>query len=120
MSTANNAEAETGRAQAQRIRELNDAFRRSFCGGRVMLTASLAELLEPERGMILKKVQEFADFDIDNDPHGEHDFGSFEHGGVRYIWKIEYFDLQFECGSENPADPSITTRVLTVMRADEY
>jgi hypothetical protein len=70
--------------------------------------------------MILTKVREFADFDAGNDPHSEHDFGPFDHGDETYFWKIDCHDLQCEYFSENPADPSITTRVLTVMRADEY
>jgi hypothetical protein len=27
----------------------------------------------------------------DNDPHGEHDFGAFEHEGQRIFWKIDYY-----------------------------
>jgi hypothetical protein len=56
----------------------------------------------------------------DNDPHGEHDFGSFDLAGVSYFFEIDYCSPDMEGGSEDPADPEKTTRVLTIMRADEY
>ena len=56
----------------------------------------------------------------DNDPHREHDFGSFEIEGETYFFKIDYYALDMIGGSEDPADPEKTTRVLTIMRADEY
>ena len=62
----------------------------------------------------------FDAFTEDNDPHGEHDFGAFDHAGHRIFWKIDYYDQSLEFGSENPADPAKTTRVLTIMLADEY
>jgi Protein of unknown function (DUF3768) len=65
-------------------------------------------------------VQSFKDFTEDNDPHGEHDFGSFEYAGERCFWKIDYYDKAMEYGSDDPADPAKTTRVLTIMLAEEY
>ena len=62
----------------------------------------------------------FGSFTEDNDPHEEHDFGVVEHGGVRCLWKIDYYDREMEMLSPDPADPSVTTRVLTIMLADEY
>ena len=59
-------------------------------------------------------------FSEDNDPHGEHDFGSFEVDGENYFFKLDYYSPDMEGGSEDPADPEKTTRVLTIMRADEY
>jgi hypothetical protein len=105
---------------AERIRALNDAFRRTFVGGMVMMTAGVEALpLEQCRGL-LAKVRAFDAFSDDNDPHGEHDFGSIDEGGVRHFWKIDYYDRATEMGSPDPTDPAVTTRVLTIMRADEY
>ena len=49
-----------------------------------------------------------------------HDFGSFELCGRKFFWKIEYYDRAMEHGSEDPSDPEQTTRVMTVMLAEEY
>jgi hypothetical protein len=102
------------------IQQLNDAFRRSFVGGVVVVTAGFESLPPDRRCAILRKVRAFDQFNADNDPHGEHDFGLIEDGGARYFWKIEYYDRDMELMSPDPADPSVTTRVLTVMLADEY
>ena len=69
---------------------------------------------------LLAKVRAFDVFTDDNDPHGEHDFGAVDEGGVRCFWKIDCYDRATEIGSPDPADPAVTTRVLTIMRADEY
>jgi len=106
--------------QADRIRALNDAFRKSFVGGRVMETAGVSALSDTERFDLFATVQGFDDFSPDNDPHGEHDFGSLENGGTTYFWKIDYYDLQCVGHSPDAANPAVTVRVLTIMRADEY
>ncbi len=105
---------------ANRIRELNDAFRTTFKGGKVMMTSSVVELPECVRANALQQVAGFTNFSKDNDPHGEHDFGSFEVVGRKFFWKIDYYDKQCEYGSEDPADPGVTTRVLTLMLAEDY
>jgi len=103
-----------------RIRELNDAFRKSFVGGRVVMTAAVAAMDDSDRAAVLVKMQSFDAFDRDNDPYGEHDFVEVEHGGERYFGKIDYYAPDLRSGSENAADPLDTVRVLTIMRADEY
>jgi hypothetical protein len=102
------------------IARLNDAFRKTFVGGKVVATAGVATLPEETRERVLSAVRAFSEFTQDNDPHGEHDFGALEILGESYFWKIDYFDAALEFGSENPADTSVTTRVLTIMLASEY
>jgi hypothetical protein len=104
----------------ERIRSLNDAARRHLTDGRIVFSRGLAALPEAEQADIMERVRTFEDFTPDNDPYGEHDFGVFEHNGEPLVWKIEYFDAAMEHGSEDPADPYQTTRLLTVMRAEEY
>ena len=100
------------------IATLNDAFRTAMIGGRLCVTAGLVG--RSDLDTILGKVRTFDNFDEDNDPHHEHDFGSFEHEGDTIFWKLDYYDLSLRMGSPDPADPKVTTRVLTVMLASEY
>ena len=105
---------------ARVIRILNDNFRSTFVGGQLLMTAGVDALPVDTKARVLLAVQSFSNFTKDNDPHGEHDFGSIEIDGETYFFKIDYYDLAMQFGSENPADPEQTTRVLTIMRADEY
>jgi hypothetical protein len=104
----------------ERIAALNDSFRRTFAGGRVVMTAGVAALAAAEREEIVRVVRTFETFDPDDDPYGEHDFGAIEVSGRRIFWKIDYYDATIAGGSEDPADAALTTRVLTIMLAEEY
>ncbi len=110
----------TTMSTADRIRALNDDFRRAFVGGMVMVTAGVEALPVDQRRSLLAKVRAVDAFTEDNDPHGEHDFGAVDEDGVRYFFKVDYYDRATEFGSPDPAYPAVTTRVLTIMRADEY
>jgi hypothetical protein len=103
-----------------RIRELNDAFRATLRGGIAMMTSGVAELPDCVKAEAMVQVASFSDFRADDNPHGEHDFGSFMLVGRWFFWKIDYYDKRCEFGSEDPSDPDKTTRVLTIMLAEEY
>jgi hypothetical protein len=105
----------------QQIRKLNDLARTAMgvCS-RVVQTEGICALDPADQSRIREKVEKFNDFKPGNDPHGEHDFGAIEHNGNRVFWKIDYYDLNYEYGSEHPEDPSVTRRVLTIMLAEEY
>jgi uncharacterized protein DUF3768 len=105
---------------SDRIRVLNDNFRSTFVGGRMLMTAGVNALPLDTKARVLLAAQSFDKFTEDNAPHREHDFGSFEIEGETYFFKIDYYALDMVGGSEDPADPEKTTRVLTIMRADEY
>ena len=105
---------------AEKIRALNDAFRTTMTGGRVMMTAGVDALRSDVKAMVIRRVATFSEFTPDNDPHGEHDFGSFELGGRKFFFKVDYYDPTLTYGSEDPADPAKTTRVMTIMLAEEY
>jgi hypothetical protein len=100
-----------------RIRQLNDLFRQTFRGGRAVVTRSIAS--RKDVAEIIDRVRIFDEFSEDSDPYGEHDFGAFDYDGETSFWKIDYFDRSLNVGSPNPADPIVTTRVLTVMLAEE-
>ena len=106
--------------KAARIRELNDSFRRTFSGGTVTMTAGVNALPDMVKAAALQKTATFDEFTEDNDPYGEHDFGSFELCGRKFFWKIDLYDRTMQQGSEDPSDPEQTTRVMTVMLAEEY
>ncbi len=102
------------------IATLNDNFRKTFTGGQVLLTAGIDSMSMDDKANILSKVRNFNDFTEDNDPYGEHDFGSFDYKGNKIFFKIDYYDLNYEFMSKNPANPDITNRVLSIMLAEEY
>lgn len=103
------------------IKTLNDNLRKTLIGGRVILTQGVNVKMPRDIARILAKVRNFNNFTKANDPYGEHDFGSFDYNGEKIYWKIDYYyDKSNQYLSENPANPDVTNRVLTVMLADEY
>jgi hypothetical protein len=108
-------------AEKIKIAELNDLARTAMgVAGRVYQTEGIAALSPAAQSRIREKVELFNDFTPGNDPHGERDFGAFDHEGVKVFWKIDYYDKACEYGSDDPSDPGQTTRVLTIMLASEY
>lgn len=105
---------------AAQIRALNDQARRSFVGCRVAITPGIQALGEDALRAILQAVQQYDALTPDNDPYGEHDFGSFHYDGHQVFWKFDYYDLDLTMHSPDPSDPTVTARVLTVMLAEEY
>ena len=115
----------TAKDRAARIAALNDDFRKhcpapGSCSGKVVLTSGIGALGGDAVGTILDRIAAFDAFTGDNDPYGERDFGSVDYDGNRIFFKIDYFDTALQSGSEDPVDPTKTTRVLTVMLAEEY
>jgi hypothetical protein len=107
-------------AKTARIRALNDELRQNFAAGIAVMTPGVAALGAEAVERIVKTIAVFDDFCHANDPHEEHDFGSFEADGHMIYFKIDYFDQSMSMHSPDPADPSVTKRVITIMLAEEY
>lgn len=106
--------------QKARIRVLNDQLRSSFQGGTILITRGIKDLPVDQRAPVIAGVRDFDAFTDDNDPHHEHDFGAIAVAGHKVFWKIDYYAADMMHASEDPADPAVTTRVLTIMLAEEY
>src|ERR1035441_2095884 len=90
----------------KKLAELNDLCRKAMgVAGRVVQTCGIAALPLADQSAIREKVETFDAFTPDNDPHGERDFGAFEHNGERIFWKIDYYDTTLTKGREDPTDP---------------
>ena len=102
------------------IATLNDNFRHTFIGGQVLLTAGISAMSSEDKANIMSLVQNFNDFNEGNDPYAEHDFGSFDYKDEKILWKIDYYDQNNKYMSEDPSNPDITNRVLTIMTVYEF
>ena len=103
-----------------RIAALNDELRQHLTGGMAVMTPGIAARGQVAVQRIVKTIEVYDDFCHANDPHEEHDFGAFEADGHRIFFKIDYFDKAMSMHSPDPADPTVTERVITIMLAEEY
>ncbi|MEM7242329.1 MAG: DUF3768 domain-containing protein [Pseudomonadota bacterium] len=113
-------------SQNDRFREaLTDFKKHMICMGqgifgKTVFTPMVAELYDQKRQAILTKIANTSAFDPENDPYGEHDFGSVTLFDQTYFWKIDLYDQNFQYGSEQRDDLTKTRRVLTIMHSSEY
>ena len=98
-----------------KIAAINDKHRQNMEGCTV--TRGVAAMGE-DVNSIFVRVRDFAELDEDNDPYGEHDFGSFTVAGNKVFWKIDYYQQDLSGGCD-PLDLDCR-RVLTIMLAEEY
>lgn len=116
--------------KTKRIAELNDQLR-SRVGiptfgegvpGMAVMTRGVMALTPQQIIHVWAGVRNQNVFTEDNDPYGEHDFGSIDIDGANKIfWKIDYYaDKNCNAGCEDPSDPAKSYRVLTIMLAQEY
>ena len=106
--------------RTERIRALNDELRQTLIGGLAVMTPGVSALGQQAVERIVKTIAVYDDFCHANDPHEEHDFGSFEAEGKTIFFKIEYYDRTRNYHSPDPADPNVTERVITIMLSEEY
>jgi hypothetical protein len=107
-------------AKRARVRALNDRLRQTGSGGTIQITSGLAGLGPDLVFKVLAAVAEFDRFTPDNDPWGEHDCALLTVDDQTILWKVDYYDQTRSALSPDPADPTLTARVLTVMLASEY
>ena len=115
----------------KKVAKLNDKLRDqifskpntsvNFIKDKIMLSKGVSEMPTQQQMYILNRVKNFKKFNIDNDPYGEHDFGSFvDEEDNKIFWKIDYYDNDLKYHSEDKSNPAKTIRVLTIMKASEY
>ena len=112
--------AEIAVPRAEFIARLNDALRKRGVGGTIMVTRGVLAVTGSNMPELAEALAAYDAFDVNNDPHGERDFGDLTLWGQDMFWKIDYFDADLRYGSDDPADGDKTRRVLTVMLTSEW
>ncbi|MBD2603882.1 DUF3768 domain-containing protein [Scytonema hofmannii FACHB-248] len=108
------------------IAELNDRFRQGDTSlGITCMTRNVQALPVNKLAQLIQLVRSFDKFTSNNDPYNEHDLAVVELDGIRYFYKIDYYDREAfrkgqDLGSDDPSNPDKTWRVGLLMCADEY
>ena len=127
----------TARDQTARIARLNDLARSAMgVACTAVATVGFRSLSTSDQSRVRELIETYDAFDEDSDPHGERDFGCVYQLGdgqwtterprvrddesERVLWKLDYYDRDLRFGSEDPANPAVTRRELTIVLADEY
>ena len=120
--------------RAGQIARLNDRARQAMGLACIAVATEGFRALAPQdQSAVRELIENYDAFTPDNDPHGERDFGAIYQGidgcwtterlekrRQTVFWKIDCYDRELQFGSEDPANPAITRRVLTIMLAEEY
>jgi uncharacterized protein DUF3768 len=109
-------------SKVEQIRTLNDRLRQNLGAGveTAIITTGVAAPGDEAVARIVKTIAVYDDFCHENDPYQEHDFGAFEADGHTIFFKIDYYDPTLTRHSVDPADSTVTHRVITIMLAEEY
>lgn len=111
------------------IRETNDRLRKTGYDASkmmVILSGALSNDDPSYHAYVMEKVRSFDAFTEDNDPHGEHDFGTIkvepfgDNDEATIMWQINYYDLALRYGSDEPWNEAKTRRTLTIFYAEDY
>lgn len=107
-------------ANVKAIARLNDLLRTTGAGGSITITRNVERITGFDAEVLARELAAYDGFDPGNDPHGERDFGTMTLWGYDLLWKIDYYDKGLQFGSDDPSDPAVTSRVLTVMLASDW
>lgn len=99
------------------IAQLNDEHRKL---GVYFLTPGCLSLKDTDVIKLVKAVKSYSDFNEDNDPYKERDFGIVYVNNQQYFWKIDYYNLEGNDLSPDPTNRALSKRVLTIMKAEEH
>ncbi|AOH87106.1 hypothetical protein AWL63_23290 (plasmid) [Sphingomonas panacis] len=109
-----------------RIAELNDRCRIGLDrNARILITACCLAALSERTGpaaIILAQAEVLAAvrrYVFRPEDGRQRDRGELLVRDQTIRFKIDYYDLALEWGSEDPADPSVTTRVMTIMLPED-
>lgn len=107
------------------LREGNDKFRQQWLTNTkhvIVFTRGVQSLDYLEREHLVDEIRFGVKFNKEtNDPYEEHDFFAVKVNGIEYFGKIDYYDDKLEFGFDFDDYPAKQpTRVMTIMRADEY
>ena len=136
MSAATLGPSATAREQTARIARLNDLARQAMgVACTAVATRGFRALPVADQSRVRELIETFDAFTPGNNPYGERDFGAIHQGRdgrwttadpaqgdpvETVFWKIDAYDRDLRFGSEDPANPAVTRRVLTIMLASEY
>ena len=121
-------------SRSERLARFNDRARQAMGLACVAVaTEGFRALPEQDQSRVRELIETFDAFTPDNDPYGERDFGAiYQVGDGRWtitrparpaetvFRKIDAYDRDLRFGSDDPANPAVTRRVLTIMLASEY
>ncbi|MDT0576390.1 DUF3768 domain-containing protein [Croceicoccus sp. F390] len=117
--------AQTRPSTTERIAALNDRARLSLDRtARTILTMNLLDSLSDGKrsndilaqARVMKAMRECT-FSKDSP---ERDMAWFEVDDVKVMMKIDYYDADFEYGSQDPANAAETRRAITLMKPEDY
>lgn len=114
-------------ARAEQIARLNDRVRLGLDRhARIVITRNCLEQLAeapgaPEVSFVLqaKLMAAFRDCTFGEDSP-ERDFAAITFLGLKVWAKIDYYAPGLEFGSDDPADPAKTVRVMTILLPEDY
>ena len=114
------ADKSEGADAKKAIALLNDRFRQGDRSlGEYQLSRQVLALPKSKQKQLYSMLQDFSDFNPQNDPTGERKSGEIIIDNSIYKWRIDYLDSSMTMLSDNPSDPNQTARILSLFRADE-
>ena len=106
--------------RAELIARLNDKLRTTGTGGTIMITQNVKRITGFDAATLAAVLANYEEFGPSSDPHRERDFGCLTLWRYDLLWKVDYYDSAAQFGSDDPTNPEVTHRVLTVMLASDW